>query len=314
MISVLIPVRDGGAQLARCLDRVRAQRIGEDYEVLVVDSGSTDGTPELARARGARVHSIPAGEFHHGATRNLCARLARGEVLVFTTHDAYPEADDWLELLVRPLREDPGVAGVYGRQLAHLDASPPEAYFMDFLYGERARTQRAASVEELTMETTLFSNANSAIRKSVWEEFPFAEDVLIAEDQDWSRRVLLAGHAIAYEPRAGVRHSHAYTMFTAFRRFFESGVAAERNFLAGGDPARGVLRRRAVDYAKGELRWLWSAGRRRWIPYAAVYEAGKFLGLHLGARHRRLPLWLKRRWTRYPGWFTGEEGPGAPRA
>lgn len=313
MISVLIPVRNGGLELARCLDRIRDQQIGEDYEVLVVDSASTDGTPEIARERGAGVHTIAAEEFHHGATRNLCGRMAAGDVLVFTTHDAYPEDEHWLELLVRPLREDPGVAGVYGRQLAHLDASPPEVYFMDFLYGERARTQRAASVAELTMETTLFSNANSAIRRSVWEEFPFAEDVLIAEDQDWSRRVLLAGHAIAYEPRAGVRHSHAYTLFTAFRRFFESGVAAERNFLAGGDQARGVLRRRAVDYASGELRWLWSTGRRRWIPYAALYEAGKFLGLQLGARHRRLPLWLKRRWTRYPGWFTGEGGPGAPR-
>ena len=303
MISVLIPVRDGGAQLERCLERIAAQRIEEDYEVLVLDSGSTDGTPERARRLGARVHEIPPEEFHHGATRNLCAGLAEGDVIVYTTHDAYPEDDDWLALLTAPLRERADVAGVYGRPLAHLDASPPERYFLDFLYGERARTQRAASVEELTMETTLFSNANSAIRKSLWEEFPFAEDVLIAEDQDWSRRVLLAGHAIVYEPRAAVRHSHAYTMFTAFRRFFESGVAAERNFLAGGDEARAVVRRKAVEYATGELRWLWSTGQRRWIPYTALYELGKFAGLQLGARHRRLPLWLKRRWTRYPGWF-----------
>lgn len=303
MISVLIPVRDGGAEFERCLERVAAQRIDEDYEVIVVDSGSADGTPETARRLGARVHEIPPGEFHHGATRNLCARLAAGDVIVYTTHDGYPEDDEWLARLTAPLRERPELAGVYGRQLAHLDASPPERYFMDFLYGERPRTQRAASVAELTMETTLFSNANSAIRKSVWEQFPFAEDVLIAEDQDWSRRVLLAGHAIAYEPRAAVRHSHFYTLFTAFRRFFESGVAAERNFLAGGDEARRVVRRKAVEYARGELSWLWATGQRRWIPYTAVYELGKFVGLQLGARHRLLPRALKRRWTRYPGWF-----------
>jgi len=303
VISVLIPVRDGGAEFERCLERVVAQRVDEEFEVIVVDSGSTDGTPDLARKLGARVHEIPPGEFHHGATRNLCAWLATGDVIVFTTHDGYPEDEHWLAHLTRPLRERPELAGVYGRQLAHLDASPPERYFMDFLYGERPRTQRAAAVEELTMETTLFSNANSAIRKSVWEQFPFAEDVLIAEDQDWSRRVLLAGHAIAYEPRAAVRHSHSYTLFTAFRRFFESGVAAERNFLAGGDEARRVVRRKAVEYARGELRWLWSTGQRRWIPYTAVYELGKFAGLQLGARHRLLPRALKRRWTRYPGWF-----------
>ena len=309
MISILIPVRNGGAELDRCLTRIRAQRTRQDYEVLVLDSGSTDDTVAIAERHGARVHTIPHEEFHHGATRNLCARLAEGEVIVFTTHDAYPEPDDWLDLLTAPLA-DREVAGVYGRQLAHLDASPPERYFLDFLYGERPRVQHAASVEELTMETTLFSNANSAMRKSVWEEFPFAEDVLIAEDQDWSRRVLLAGHAIVYEPRAAVRHSHPYTIFTAFRRFFESGVAAERNFLAGGDAARGVLRRKAVDYAVGELRWLWRTGNRRWIPYTAAYELGKFTGLQLGARHRRLPLWLKRRWTRYPGWFAEADQPG----
>ena len=57
------------------------------------------------------------------------------------------------------------------------------------------------------METTLFSNANSAMPRELLERYPFAEDVLIAEDQDWSRRVLLDGWSVRYEPRAAVRHS-----------------------------------------------------------------------------------------------------------
>lgn len=313
MISILIPVRNGGEQLARCLDAIQRQQIGEEFEVLVVDSGSTDDTVAIAEAHGARVHTIPAEEFHHGATRNLAAGLARGDVLVWTTHDAYPEREDWLDLLTAAVREEGSVVGgVYGRQLAHLDATPPERYFLDFLYGPSSRVQRAGSVDELTMETTLFSNANSAMPRELLERFPFAEDVLIAEDQDWSRRVLLAGYELRYEARAAVRHSHAYTLFTGFRRFFESGVAADRSFLAGGGQARGVLRKKAVAYARGELRWLLSTRQARWIPYTAAYEAAKFAGLQLGARHERLPLWLKSRWTRYPGWFTGEGGAGAP--
>jgi rhamnosyltransferase len=311
LISVLIPVRNGGDELARCLDAIAAQRIDGAVEVLVIDSGSTDDTAEVARAHGARVHSIAHDEFHHGATRNLGARLAHGDVIVWTTHDAYPEDDEWLARLVAPL-SDPDVGGVYGRQLAHLDASPPERYFLDFLYGPESRVQRASSVEELTMETTLFSNANSAMPRRLLEEFPFAEDVLIAEDQDWSRRILLAGYTIRYEGDAAVRHSHRYTLFTGFRRFFESGVAGDRTFMAAGAPARGVLRRKAIDYARGELRWLVETGNARWIPYTCVYELAKFAGIQLGVRHERLPLWLKTRWTRYPGWFTGESGPGAP--
>jgi rhamnosyltransferase len=313
LISILIPVRNGGSELARCLEAIASQRIDEDFEVVVVDSGSTDGSPDLARRHGARVHEIPASEFHHGTTRNVAAGLARGEILVWTTHDAYPEDDRWLERLTAPLRApEPGVGGVYGRQIAHHDATPPERYFLDFLYGPVGRTQRAASAAELTMETTLFSNANSAMPRHLFDRFPFAEDVLIAEDQDWSRRVLLDGHALVYEPRAVVRHSHAYTLFTGFRRFFESGVAGDRTFLAGGRQAHGALRRRAIAYARGEIGWLVRNGDARWIPYACAYELAKFAGLHLGVRHERLPLWLKRRWTRYPGWFTGEPGPGAP--
>jgi rhamnosyltransferase len=315
LISVLIPVRDGGSQLVRCLELIAAQRIDEEFEVLVIDSGSSDGTPARARELGARVHEIASEEFHHGATRNLGVQLARGEIVVWTTHDAYPDSDRWLDLLTAPLRAgEAGLAGVYGRQLAHHHARPPEVYFLDFLYGPDARLQRAASVDELTMETTLFSNANSAMPRALLADNSFAEDVLIAEDQDWSRRMLLAGHSIRYEPRAAVRHSHAYTLFTGFRRFFESGVAGSRTFLAGGSQAHGVLRRKGVDYAKGELRWLVRTGRARWIPYTCLYEGLKFAGIQLGARHERLPLWLKKRWTRYPGWFTGESGAGAPPA
>jgi rhamnosyltransferase len=304
LITVAIPVRNGGAELTRCLDAIASQEIDDEVEVLIIDSGSTDRTPQLAREHGARVHEIAASEFHHGRTRNLGAQLARGEIIVWTTHDAYPDSTDWMARLTAPLREgEPDVVGVYGRQVAHLDAAPPERYFLDFLYGTRPRLQRAGSVEELTMETTLFSNANSAMPRQLLLDEPFAEDILIAEDQDWSRRMLLAGNAIRYVPEAAVRHSHPYTIFTAFRRFFESGVAGSRTFLAGGRSAQNVLRRKGLDYARGELRWLVQTSNARWIPYTCIYEGLKLVGIQLGARHERLPLWLKTRWTRYPEWF-----------
>jgi rhamnosyltransferase len=305
LITVAIPVRNGGADMARCLDAIAKQVIDDEVEVLVIDSSSTDGTPALVRERGARVHEIAAPEFHHGRTRNLGAQLAQGEIIVWTTHDAYPDSVEWLARLTAPLRErEPDVAGVYGRQIAHHDASPPERYFLDFLYGARPRLQRAGSVDELTMETTLFSNANSAMPRQLLLDEPFAEDVLIAEDQDWSRRMLLAGRAIRYVPEAAVRHSHPYTIFTAFRRFFESGVAGSRTFLAGGATAQRTLRRQGLAYARGELVWLVRSGNARCIPYACLYEGMKFVGIQLGARHERLPLWLKKRWTRYPQWFS----------
>ena len=137
MISVVIPVKNGGADLARCLAGIAAQEVDEEVEVVVVDSGSTDGSPERARAAGAVVHEIPPEEFGHGRTRNLGVELARGETVVFTSQDAVADDGGWLARLVAAARSGPDVAGAYGRQLPHPDARPPERFFLDFMYGPK---------------------------------------------------------------------------------------------------------------------------------------------------------------------------------
>ena len=302
MISVILLVKDGGDDLRRCLDGIERQRVYNEVETIVVDSGSRDDSVGIARARGARVHEIRNAEFRHGATRNVGAERAHGDLLVFTSQDAYAERDDWLERLTAPLEADETLAGVYGRQVPHAGATPPERFFLDFVYGPDPREQRVDRADALSMRTTMFSNVNSVIRRQLWEQFPFADDAVFAEDQDWARRVLLSGLGIRYEPEAVVRHSHAYTIGAAFRRFFESGASAERGYLAGGRPASRVLLQEAARYAREELRWLSQTGQRRWIPYAVVYELAKFAGLQLGAHQRSLPGWLKGRLSFAPDW------------
>ena len=171
MISIVIPVKDGGEDLVACLGAIARQEVDEEFEVVVVDSGSRDGSVEVARSHGAKVQEIDPAEFNHGATRNLGARLAGGDILVFISQDAEAVRPDWLRLLTAPLRDDDELAGVYGRQLARDDAVPPERFFLDFLYGPRPRVQEIAAPSEISMESTLFSNANSAIRRAAWERF-----------------------------------------------------------------------------------------------------------------------------------------------
>jgi rhamnosyltransferase len=311
VISIVIPVKNGGSDLERCLDGIAAQTIDDELEIIVVDSGSSDGSVALARGRGAIVEEIPPELFNHGAARNLGAGLAHGETLVFISQDAHPEDERWLSRLVAPLRDEPELAGVYGRQLPHPGAHPPEHYFLDFLYGPDRRRQRADGGAALSMETTLFSNVNAAMPRTIWKRFPFVEDIIMSEDQDWSRRVLLAGLSVAYEPDAAVRHSHNYTLRSAFRRFFDSGASADRAYLAGERESERVLRAAARRYARGELIWLWRTGQRRWIPYAALYEGVKLIGLVLGANHRRLPVAVKRRLSAMPDFWQSAKGPEA---
>ncbi len=295
MISVLIPVKDGGTTVLRVVEAVRRQAIDDEFEVVVVDSGSTDGSPDAMRRLGTTVHEIPPEAFSHGGTRNLLWRLGRGDVAVFLTDDAEPADERWLASLVGALRATPDAAAAYGRQVARDDASPSEQYFLDFLYGPEPRVQRAASPDELTLKTTLLSNVNAAYHRSALEAFPFTESLRWAEDQDFARRALLAGRSIVYEPRAAVLHSHAYTVRTAFNRFFDSGMGADQTYLSGGRAARRELGSSAYRYAAGELRWLWEEGRATEIPYAVVYELSKLAGMELGIHHRLLPERIKSR-------------------
>jgi rhamnosyltransferase len=310
VISVIIPTWNGAADLEACLPAIAAQDIDEEVEILVTDSSSTDATVDVARRHGADVTVIRKEDFDHAGTRNATADRARGDVLVFISQDAIPASRSWLAQLVAPLRAGDRTAGVYGRQAPKPGCIPPEAWFLGFLYGTEARRQRAATEAELTMDTTLFSNANSAVRRDVWEEHRFPERMLMSEDQHWARRVLLAGWEIAYEPGAAVLHSHTYTLASAFRRFFDSGATAADTYMAGGEAADSALRSSAVAYARGEIAYLRRTHNLRWLPYTLAYEAAKLAGLQLGRRHRRLPRSVVRRCSAFPTHWAASSGKG----
>ncbi len=122
MISIFIPVRNGGLEFRDHLRRWKEQKCSEKFEIVVLDSGSQDGTVEIARSEGARVQAIPPEEFNHGQTRNRLAELAQGDLLDFTVADAYPVNDNTLAELTQPLRQDSELAGVTGKQVPRPDA------------------------------------------------------------------------------------------------------------------------------------------------------------------------------------------------
>ena len=93
LVTVAIPVLNGGAVLGQTLDAVRAQALDAEVELLVADSGSTDGSAARAEQAGARVIDVAPGEFSHGGTRNLLMEEAAGAHVAFLTQDATPAGD-----------------------------------------------------------------------------------------------------------------------------------------------------------------------------------------------------------------------------
>jgi rhamnosyltransferase len=298
VISVVVPVKNSGELLPRLLDAVAAQDADDEVEVICIDSGSTDGTPERARSRGALVHSISSFEFNHGGTRNLGFELSRGEIVVYTVDDVIPVGHDWLRSLTRPIRDDSEIAGTYSRQVARNSAPPYQAYYIDYRYGPEPRVQSASGHGDLSLSNVLFSNVSSAIRRDVLSVNPFASDIVIAEDLEWASRVMLAGHKLAYVPESVVKHSHDYSLRDALKRYFDQGAAADRSFLASDRSKAGSVTGEGMRFVRDEMGWLWREGNRRWIPEAFAHELARFAGYKLGVNHRRVPATVKRRISR----------------
>jgi rhamnosyltransferase len=216
--SVAIPVLNGGPLLAEVLDAVAAQEVDRPFDVVVIDSGSSDGSVAIARDRGARVEEIPPADFNHGGTRNALMELATGDHVAFLTQDSLPAGPGWLAALLRGFDLADDVALVFGPQRPR-DASSP------MVRRELLELFARFGPEQVDRDTatggraSFFSSANGAVARSAWERVPFrrvgyAEDMILAQD------MLAAGLAKAYVPDAAVIHAHDLPPLQAFRRYF----------------------------------------------------------------------------------------------
>jgi len=302
-VSLVVPTRNAGAELREILPAMLDQDLPVPLEVLVIDSGSTDGTVELVRRSPARLLEIPPDEFDHGLTRALGVREAGGEVVCFATQDARPFDRLWLRSLVECF-DDPVVAGAYSCQLPRPDANPliRERLKRWAAGAAERRVQRLADPAELErlqplerLERVAFDNVSSAVRRSVALRIPFRQ-CRFGEDLDWAFRVIRAGHAIVFEPRSKVVHSHNRSMWYEFKRVFLDhahlhdllGVHTVPTFRSAAactvsafHDLRGVVER---DERLGRgARAAWKA---RCLPYAATQNLAQYLGAAT-ARGRR---------------------------
>jgi rhamnosyltransferase len=196
-VSVVVPVKDGARYLAGLLEAVFAQAPdAAGLDVLVIDSGSRDGSADIARQAGARVVEIPPAEFGHGRTRNLGAEQTAGELIAFLTQDATP-LPGWLRAIQEAFGFDERIGAVYGPHRPRPDTSPMiarelEAFFASHAPDGRPRIQRGGDEPYL-------SNVNAAYRRACWKELRFP-DVPYSEDQAFARAMPAAGWLKVFHP------------------------------------------------------------------------------------------------------------------
>lgn len=233
--TVAIPVLNGGRALARTLAAIEAQRTKGTVEILICDSGSSDGSPELARSFGAQVVEIEPAQFSHGRTRNLLMERSHGKHVAFLTQDATPADERWLSRLVDGFGVAPNVGLVFGPYRPRRDASPMVQreltdWFSSFSPDGNVRIDRLEPFERdiqaraLLGKRGFFTDANGCVSRAAWELTPF-RDVPYAEDHLLALDMLRAGFAKVYVPEAAVIHSHDYTGWEWLRRSFDEARA-----------------------------------------------------------------------------------------
>jgi len=225
LISVVIPVKNGADTLRSCLDGIFRQTLRDKIEVIIIDSGSTDGTLELLKEYPVRVHHLAPGEFNHGETRNLGVRLARGTFIVMTVQDATPATDDWIGIML-PHFDNPEVAGVCGQQIVRSDPDKnPLQWFSPVSQAipRIVQFRDAASFNEMPGKTQHsycnWDDVNAIYRKSIKEKLPFKK-LMFSEDTLWAKDALSQGYALVYDYNSRVCHYHHQNFRFYFKRTY----------------------------------------------------------------------------------------------
>ena len=292
--SVLILTKNEAQNIGACLQAVYSQKTADPFEVVLVDSGSTDATLEIAKRFPVRIAQIPAENFHHAQTRNFAANLAEGEILVFLVADATPVSDSWLSSLTTNF-DDLEVGAVYGRQFPKPGSSLEREDALGTLYGEHRIVKDPAHRNGLGYRFYHFSNVNAAIRRSVWEAVRFPEDLRVFEDMGIAKRILDNGWKIVYEPESPVFHSHNHTTAGLFKRYFDIGCTLKLLDIWDAPGTRKSLLRDGRKLLRNKIGRVGNNGERRLAGAGIGQDVAKSVGLFLGLNQRYLPLVLKRR-------------------
>ncbi len=215
--SIVIRAFNEERWLPEVFEALARQRY-RDFEVLLVDSGSIDRTRDIAAAHGARIVRLRSEDFTFGHSLNVGVQQAKGRFIAIVSAHAIPANEDWLERLVAPLRRE-DVAMVYGGQRGHQISKFSEARDFERLFPTRPH-------EVCDPDNPFANNANSAVRRDLWEKHPFDEGLPGLEDIEWAKYWMENGRKVMYEPEACIIHVHTETWSQVRRRYHREGMAA----------------------------------------------------------------------------------------
>lgn len=217
LCSIIIRCYNEDKYIGRLLSGILHQTI-KDVEIILVDSGSTDATLFIASHFPTNIVYIFPEDFSFGRALNLGCQKARGKYLVFISAHCWPVYNDWLENLLVPFK-DPEIALVYGKQRGNESSKFSENQIFKSWFPD---------VSNLKQKHPFCNNANCAIRKDLWENIKYNEEITGLEDLDWGKKALNLGYFVAYSAEAQIIHVHDETPSKIYNRYRREAIALKQ--------------------------------------------------------------------------------------
>ncbi|CAI1561600.1 glycosyltransferase family 2 protein [Serratia fonticola] len=305
-VRVIVPTynagdawRDSVALLRRQVDNCMSFHMS----VLVVDSSSTDNTVLIAEEMKFDTVVIDKNDFNHGGTRNFAVSLFPEndfDFVVFLTQDAALANDTSIETLLSAF-SDNNVAVAYGRQLPHADANEVAKHARYFNYPIASSKYDLSTKKSKGIKTVFCSNSFSAYRVIAFNQLGgFPINTILCEDMYFAAKAVLAGYKVAYVSDALVKHSHNYTFYDEFKRYFDIGVfhvtepwIREEFGGSGGEGKRFII---------SEFKYLMLSSPIQ-VFRAITNNIAKILGYRLGFWHERIPMFWKKKFSMHKGYW-----------
>ena len=219
-ISIIIRTYNEENFIGNLLTSISKQRF-KDYEIIIVDSGSTDNTLKIVRNfKNIKVIEISSREFSFGRSLNIGIRKAFGEYIVFISAHCYPVNNLWLEKIVEPFKNK-NVAMVYGKQRGNIDSKFSEIMIFNVWFPDKS---------DENQRSPFSNNANAAIRKNIWKKIPYDENLTGLEDIDWAKKAQSKGYKIVYSKDAEIVHIHCESWSRIFNRYKREAIAMKDIF------------------------------------------------------------------------------------
>ena len=290
--SVVIRCFNEEQHIGRLLSGLMRQQQAAD-QIVVVDSGSTDATLDIASRYPVEVHTIEPERFSFGRSLNVGCAAANGDVLVFVSAHVHPVYDTWLADLTAPLSGD-RFALSYGRQVGGERTKYSERRVMEKWFPH-------ASVA--AQDHPFCNNANAAIRRSVWEEQPYDEELTGLEDLDWAKRAMDRGWLISYVAEAAVVHQHDEAWRAVANRYRREAIAHKRIYNEQRMSAFEALRLVAGNIVSDYVHSARDGELFRNLMSIPAFRTAQFWGTYQGFAQRGEASVLLRRHFYYPhGW------------